>query len=79
MAKKITFEEAFRRLEEIAGTLERGEIPLDESMKLYEEGMELIDFCAKKLDSAEMIIRKLSKTAEGKFETPPAEDLLAEN
>ncbi len=75
MTKKITFEDAFRRLEEIAQSLETGDVSLDESMKLYEEGMELIDFCGKKLDTAETTIRKLSKTTDGGLEAQTIDNI----
>ncbi len=69
MTKKLNFEEAFKRLEEIARILEAGEVSLDESLKLYEEGMELIEFCSQKLEAAEKKIQKLSRTPEGNLET----------
>lgn len=67
MSKKKNFEAAFQRLEEIARLMENGDTPLEESVKLYEEGCELIRFCADKLNGAETKIRKLSKSLEGTF------------
>jgi exodeoxyribonuclease VII small subunit len=61
MSKKIKFEEAFNRLEEIARRLESGDISLEESLELYEEGMKLIDLCNQKLEAAEKKITTLSK------------------
>ena len=45
MAKKMMFEDAMRRLNEIVKRLEEGDVPLEESMKLYEEGMRLGAAC----------------------------------
>ncbi|RMF56328.1 MAG: exodeoxyribonuclease VII small subunit [Calditrichaeota bacterium] len=69
MSKKMTFEDAFKRLEEIARLLEAGEVSLEESIKLYEEGMKLIEFCNSRLEEAEKKIQKLSRTPEGNLET----------
>lgn len=49
----MKFEEAIKRLEEIAATLEGGELPLDESLALYAEGAKLIERCGKILEDAE--------------------------
>ncbi|MCK4329842.1 exodeoxyribonuclease VII small subunit, partial [candidate division WOR-3 bacterium] len=48
--KGITFEEAMKKLESIAETLGEGNLPLEESLKMFEEGMELCKFCNTKLD-----------------------------
>ncbi len=69
MSKTVKFEEAFNRLEEIARQLEGGELALEESLALYEEGMKLIELCSQKLDAAEKKILKLSKSGEGSFRT----------
>lgn len=71
MSKPVKFETAFQRLEEIARLLESGDVSLEESVKLYEEGMELLRFCADKLGEAEKTILRLSKTADGSFQTEP--------
>ena len=67
MKKIQTFEKAMKRLEEIGQALESGDIALEESIKLYEEGIELIDFCQKKLAEAEKKVKKLSRDSEGEF------------
>ncbi len=54
-----SFEECYRRLEETVGKLERGGLPLEESIALYEEGMELAKRCQEILDKAEVRITKL--------------------
>lgn len=50
--KAPTFEEGLERLENIAGQMERGELPLDELLKLYEEGVKLSEELNRKLDAA---------------------------
>lgn len=60
--KNITYETAIKRLEEIVTSLESGELPLDKSLKLYEEATELSAFCKKYLDDAEGKLTILSKS-----------------
>ena len=64
MAEKKTFESALARLEEIAAQLESGELPLDKSLKLYEESTKLAAFCAEKLNDAKTKISDIKNTAE---------------
>ena len=52
MAEK-KFEDAMQRLEEIVQGLEQGDLPLGDSLKVFEEGMELAKFCSRELESAE--------------------------
>ena len=65
MEQSKSFEAAMKRLEEIVHTMERGELPLEESLKLFEEGTALVRGCAKQLDEAEMKIVKLMKGPDG--------------
>ncbi len=58
---ELTYEEAAKRLEEIADILEKNEASLDETIKLFEEGTELTAYCNKKLSEAKMKITKLEK------------------
>ena len=69
MAKKenMTFESATARLEEIVKLLERGNSSLDESLKLYEEGVALVRFCNEALDNAEKRIKVLSPSINGEM------------
>ncbi len=60
-----TFEETLQRLEEIVESLERGDVALEESLRLYEEGIALSRICAEKLKQAELSIQKLGKDMEG--------------
>ncbi|MDI6840057.1 MAG: exodeoxyribonuclease VII small subunit [bacterium] len=57
----MKFEEALERLEQIVDILERGEVSLDDSLKLYEEGQSLIKFCKEKLEKAEAKVKELVK------------------
>jgi exodeoxyribonuclease VII small subunit len=61
----VRFEEALKRLEEIVGRLEKGELPLEESLALYEEGIQLSRLCHAKLEEAEAKIELLMKDAKG--------------
>ena len=53
MAKNLTLEQLFDKLEEIIGMMENGNISLDESFKLYKEGVKLVGNCNKQLDKVE--------------------------
>ena len=53
MAQELSFEKALERLGEVVAELEASKVGLDESLKLYEEGMKLVRLCNEKLDSAE--------------------------
>ena len=57
--KNMTFEQSMQRLEQIVRTLERGEAPLEESLKLFEEGTMLVRSCGKLLDEAELQVKKV--------------------
>jgi exodeoxyribonuclease VII small subunit len=63
--KKQSFEEALQRLELIVSELESGNIPLDKSLKTFEEGRELISQCLAILDDAEKKIKKLDRSESG--------------
>ena len=62
--KKQTYEESMKTLEDIVAKLENGDVPLDESLKLFEEGTKLAAFCSKALDTAEQKILTLSQAEE---------------
>ena len=65
MAAKKTFEENMALLEEIVGKLEKGDAPLSDSLKLFEEGTKLIAQCRTELDKAEQQVVKLMKGPDG--------------
>ena len=69
--KEKTFEEAMERLEEIVETMEQGEIPLEESLKMFHEGTALVQACSKLLDEAELQVKKIATAADG---SPVEED-----
>ena len=64
MEKKLDYEAAFRRLEEIAALLERGTLPLEDNLKLFEEGTKLAAQLHKTLEAAEQKLTTL--TLEGR-------------
>lgn len=61
----LTFEKSMERLEQIVRAMERGDVALDESLKLFTEGTELVRTCGKLLDDAEMQVQKVVKGADG--------------
>ncbi len=65
METPLTFEQALVRLEEIVKQLEQGKVPLDESLRLFEEGTALAADCSKQLDSAELKVVRLMKGQDG--------------
>lgn len=74
-AKKPTFEEAMARLEAIVTQLEKGDVPLEEAMALFEEGTALMKQCAKTLDGAEQKVAKLFPGRDGKPAQEPMEEM----
>lgn len=71
--ENITFEEALARLQEIVRQLENGDLPLERSLELFEEGIGLFKRCQNELQIAEGRISKLIKTLEGEWSTEPME------
>lgn len=59
MKKNTTFEQAMHRLDEVVAALESGDAPLEQSLKLYAEGAELVAFCNSKLEDAKLKMEKL--------------------
>lgn len=71
-ASIATFEAAVKRLTEIVQTLERGELPLEESLRLFEEGVKLSRISQQRLDSAQKRVEELlSVDAQGRTRTAP--------
>ena len=60
-----TFEESLKKLESIVDQLERGDLPLEESIKLFEEGVNLSSACKKELETAEGKVQLLLKQRDG--------------
>ena len=69
--KKLSFEQALGRIGEIVKALENGDVPLEESMKLFEEGTALLRQCGGMLDAAEQQVVKLRKGPAGAPEELP--------
>ena len=65
MAINLSYEQAISRLDEIVRNMERGDAPLEEALKLFEEGAALIALCNKMLDEAEQKVVKLKKGPDG--------------
>lgn len=66
-----TFEENMGRLEQIVRAMERGDVALEESLKLFQEGTALVQSCSKLLDDAELQVKKIAVGQDG---TPIEED-----
>lgn len=65
------FENALSRLEAIVGQLEKGELPLEQALQLFEEGMNISRFCNDKLSEAERKVEILMKNKEGRLVEQP--------
>lgn len=72
--KKLSFEQSMARLDEIVRHLEKGDMPLNDSLALFEEGTALISSCEKQLDEAEQKVVKLRKGPDREPEELPFED-----
>lgn len=60
-----TFEVSMARLEQIVRAMEKGDVPLDESLKLFQEGTELVRNCQKMLDDAQLQVKKIMTAPDG--------------
>lgn len=73
--QNMTFEASMQRLEQIVRILERGEAPLEESLKLFQEGTELVRNCGVLLEKAELQVKKIMTAPDG---SPVEEDFQDE-
>lgn len=73
--KSVTFEESMTRLDEIVKALEAGDVPLEESMKLFEEGTKLAAKCSALLDTAELKVSQLMAGPDDK----PVEEVVTDD
>ena len=71
--KKMSFEQALKRLEEIVNSLDSGSAELDKSLELFEEGVKLVKICQKSLDEAEKKLTLIKEEKEGTFSEVPFE------
>lgn len=73
--KNTSFEANMARLEQIVRAMERGDVALEESLKLFREGTALVESCGKLLDEAELQVKKIMTDASG---NPVEEDFADE-
>ena len=73
--KNASFEQNMQRLEQIVRAMERGDVALEESLKLFQEGTELVRSCGKLLDEAQLQVKKIMTAADG---SPVEEDFHVE-
>jgi exodeoxyribonuclease VII small subunit len=71
MPEEMTFEQALKSLEEAVAQLEKGQMPLDESLDCFEAGVQSANLCRKKLQTVESRIETLMKNVDGSFTTVP--------
>lgn len=64
---EIKFEKAMKRLEAIVEELEKGELDIDKSLEIFEEGIKMSRICSKKLNEAEAKIEKLTRDKKGEL------------
>ena len=64
--KNPTFEEKMQRLEQIVRAMERGDVPLEQSLELFREGTDLVGQCSKLLDDAELQVKKIAVDGDGR-------------
>ena len=67
----LSFEEAYARLEEIVRRLEGDELTIEQSVELYEQGVELVRHCNARLDGAELRISQLEPSGDGELTVAP--------
>ena len=77
--KSEQFEDSLKHLEQIVDKLERGDLPLEEALAAFSEGVRLVQFCHKKLEDAENQVQMLLKNQEGEWCAVPFEPSTANN
>jgi len=75
----VPFEEALKKLESIVEGMESGDLPLENLLAKYEEGVKLAKICQDKLGEAELKIQQLEKTASGQMKLKPLSPELSED
>lgn len=73
--KNASFENNMQRLEQIVRAMERGDVPLEESLKLFQEGTDLVRSCNQLLDDAQLQVKKIMTAPDG---SPVEEDFADE-
>ncbi len=72
--EELSFKEAIDELERITESLESGELELEESLRLFERGVELVKYCQEKLNSAKSKVEALVDSLEGGFKSVSLEE-----
>ncbi len=72
--ESLSFEDSYTRLEEVIRRLEDGQLSLDESVALYEEGVRLAQHCGRQLDNAELKVTQLLSAVAEQMDCDLAED-----
>lgn len=70
----LTFEASMQRLEQIVRAMEKGDVELEESLKLFQEGTELVRRCGKLLDDAQLQVKKITTAPDGS----PVEEVFSD-
>ena len=73
--KNKSFEQNMARLEQIVRAMKRGDVALEESLKMFQEGTELVRSCSKLLDEAQLQVKKIMTAPDG---SPVEEDFVDE-
>jgi exodeoxyribonuclease VII small subunit len=73
--KSDQFEEALKRLQDLVEKLEKGDLPLEEAMECFSEGIRTAQFCHKKLEEAENKVQLLLKDQQGEWKSAPFEPI----
>lgn len=73
--QNMTFEASMQRLEQIVRIMERGDAPLEESLRLFQEGTELVQNCGKLLEEAQLQVKKIMTASDG---SPIEEEFIDE-
>lgn len=68
------FEQSLKRLETIVADLEKGELPLEKALELFEEGMKISRLCGERLEEAERKVEALIKDGRGKLKEEPLQE-----
>ena len=74
MKTKMTFESSLKELERIVEQLEAGDLPLERSLELFEQGVRLSRDCQKRLDEAERKVEILIKGSDGQYAPTPFDE-----
>ena len=69
----LTFEDAFAKLEQAVAQLQDGKMPLEKALQLYQEGMQLAQYCNDVLQKAELTVEQLRVAADGTLSVEPLE------